>query len=558
VLCSGLDHCDHLRARTYRPERAGALLRAGSLSPQRSRFRRSARAARIAEDRDFRGVAEKGGRAGLEITGAACHPSAIEPEGGGAVLVGELLANPDLGLRLLVRGDLRRPVRWVHTIEVGSPDRFLRGGEVVLTAGVWRSAAVSAEAFAADLARADVDPVGFGLVPPETAVPAEFEAAARERGLTCFAVPVDVAFLQIVETFVSAKREEWERPLRRHLGQHDAIVTALRVRRGVDTVLRSLTEQLGSPVAVRASGGVVEGTAPEPGHALPLVGEGLADAELLLPRPLDELEVEQHAAVVQAMPFIALEIERSRAVRATELRYAWELFEWVRGATVGVEALRTRLRSLGLPPDGPLAGAVLRSSDPDGDAARLAEMLRVDGVAVHRGGEVLAFARIRGATAEFARWVHESLRHDDDPSTALVGVGKPGSAADLRVSLLQARHAVEAAACQPGGGWMTHEQLSSPTQLLSAQDPELLAATSHALLGPVLDHDQRRGGDLLPSLEEFLACGGRWQEAANRLHVHINTLRHRMGRVEELTGRSLSRTPDRVDLFLAVRALRLS
>lgn len=474
------------------------------------------------------------------------------------MLVGELLEDPDLGLEVRVHGDLQRPIRWVHTIEVRSPGRFLRGGEVVLTAGVWRSAEVRTEAFIEDLSRAGVAAVGFGIVPPETRVPESFVAAARRHGLTCFVVPVDVAFLQIVETFVGTKREEWERPLRRHLGQHDAIVSALRVRRGVGTVLSSLSEQLGTPVAVRAKGGVVEGTAPQPGHALPLIGEGLADAELLLPRPLEELEVEQHAAVVQAMPFIALEIERTRAVRATELRYAWELFEWVRGATVDVDSLRTRLRSLGLPPDGPLAGVVLRSPDPDGDAARMADMLLVDGVAVHRGGEVLAFARIRSTTADFARWVHEGLRRGDDPSTALVGVGMSGSAADLRVSLLQARHAVEAAACQPTGGWMTHEQLSSPTQLLSAQDPELLTATSRALLGPVLDHDRRRGAELLPSLEEFLDSGGRWQEAAHRLHVHINTLRHRMGRVEELTGRSLSRTPDRVDLFLAVRALRLS
>ena len=158
------------------------------------------------------------------------------------MLVGELLDDPGLALRVHVRGDLQRPIRWVHTIEVRSPGRFLRGGEVVLTAGVWRSAEVPAEAFVDDLARAGVAAVGYGVVPPETDVPESFVAAARERGLTCFVVPVDIAFLQVVETFVSAKREEWERPLRRHLSQHDAIVTALRLRRGVDTVLGSLAE----------------------------------------------------------------------------------------------------------------------------------------------------------------------------------------------------------------------------------------------------------------------------------------------------------------------------
>ncbi|QUH04477.1 PucR family transcriptional regulator ligand-binding domain-containing protein [Saccharopolyspora erythraea] len=467
------------------------------------------------------------------------------------MLVDDLLGKPELALETRVRGNTQRPIRWVHTIEVRAPGRFLRGGEVVLTAGVWRAAGVTARDFVADLVEADVAAVGFGPVPPELQVPDEFVDAAREHGLTCFVVPVDVAFLQVVEAFVSTKRAEWERPLRRHLGQHDAIVAALRVQRGVDTVLRTLSGQLGLPVAVRVDGGLVEGEEPRPQYPLPLVGEGLAEAELLLPRPLEELDVEQQAAVVQAMPFIALEIERNRAVRATELRYAWELFEWVHTGAVGPETVRTRLHSLGLPPDGPLAAVVVRSANPDVDAVRLGELLGSDGVAVQRGGEAVAFARVRDTTAALARRVHEALG-------AHIGAGKPGTAGDLRVSLLQASHAAEAVSGRSDGGWMTHEQLSSPSLLLSAQDPELLVSTSRALLGPVLDHDERRGGDLLPSLWVFLDAGCRWQESAQRLHVHINTLRHRMSRVEELTGRSLSSTADRVDLFLALRALRQS
>ncbi|KAA5832538.1 PucR family transcriptional regulator [Saccharopolyspora hirsuta] len=468
------------------------------------------------------------------------------------MLVEDLLNLPGLDLQVRVRGRVDRPIRWVHTIEIQAPGRFLRGGEVVLTAGVWRTAGITAEAFVADLVAADVAAVGFGLVPPESEVPEEFVAAARDRGLTCFVVPVEVAFLQIVEAFVNTKRAEWERPLRRHLAQHDAIVAALRVDRGVGTVVSTLARQLGEPVAVRVAGGLVAGEVPTPNHPLPLVGEGLAEAELLLPRPTDELDVEQQAAVVQAMPFIALEIERTRAVRATELRYAWELFEWVHSGAVGIDTIRTRLHSLGLPPDGPLAAVVVRTANPDAVALRLGDLLGTDGVAAQRGSDVVAFARVPDSAVELARRIHDAM------AGVHVGVGKPGTASELRVSLLQAAHAAEAVSSRSERGWMTHEQLSSPALLLSAQDPELLAATSRTLLGPVLDHDERRGSDLLPSLAVYLDAGGRWQEAAQRLHVHINTLRHRMSRVEELTGRSLSSTADRVDLFLALRALRQS
>jgi len=104
---------------------------------------------------------------------------------------------------------------------------------------------------------------------------------------------------------------------------------------------------------------------------------------------------------------------------------------------------------------------------------------------------------------------------------------------------------------------MTHDQLNSPVSLFTAQDPALVTATCRALLGPVLDHDARHGSELVSSLAAFLESGGRWQETAQDLHVHINTLRHRMHRVEEMTGLRLARTVDRVDLYLAVRALDL-
>ena len=102
---------------------------------------------------------------------------------------------------------------------------------------------------------------------------------------------------------------------------------------------------------------------------------------------------------------------------------------------------------------------------------------------------------------------------------------------------------------------LTHEELASPAVLLAAQDPAVLEALARTVLGGVLDSDRDRGTELVATLRAFLDGGGRWQDTADALHVHINTLRHRMKRVEELTGRSLASTADRVDLFLALRAL---
>jgi DNA-binding PucR family transcriptional regulator len=75
------------------------------------------------------------------------------------------------------------------------------------------------------------------------------------------------------------------------------------------------------------------------------------------------------------------------------------------------------------------------------------------------------------------------------------------------------------------------------------------------VLNAVLDYDAAHQAGLRETLEAFLDCSGSWSRTAQRLHLHVNTVRYRIGRVEELTGRDLSRLEDRVDVFLALRSL---
>ncbi|WP_371601443.1 PucR family transcriptional regulator [Pseudonocardia sp. Ae263_Ps1] len=70
----------------------------------------------------------------------------------------------------------------------------------------------------------------------------------------------------------------------------------------------------------------------------------------------------------------------------------------------------------------------------------------------------------------------------------------------------------------------------------------------------MLDHDVRSGTGLAETLATFLDESGSWSRTAARLHLHVNTVRYRIGRVEELTGRDLGSFSDRVDLYLALRS----
>jgi DNA-binding PucR family transcriptional regulator len=53
------------------------------------------------------------------------------------------------------------------------------------------------------------------------------------------------------------------------------------------------------------------------------------------------------------------------------------------------------------------------------------------------------------------------------------------------------------------------------------------------VLDPVLAYDARTGAGLRETLEAFLDCSGSWSRVAAALHLHVNTVRYRIGRVEE-------------------------
>lgn len=93
--------------------------------------------------------------------------------------------------------------------------------------------------------------------------------------------------------------------------------------------------------------------------------------------------------------------------------------------------------------------------------------------------------------------------------------------------------------------------------LLGQNGPEDLDVFIEGAVGPVLAYDERRGTDLVSTLEVWFASGGRPAETAKRLHVHPNTVAQRLDRIDTLIGEEW-RDPGRgLDLQLALRLWRL-
>ncbi|WKK73298.1 helix-turn-helix domain-containing protein [Rathayibacter oskolensis] len=96
-------------------------------------------------------------------------------------------------------------------------------------------------------------------------------------------------------------------------------------------------------------------------------------------------------------------------------------------------------------------------------------------------------------------------------------------------------------------------EVTSAVQLLTAVLDHLRSVFVELVLGRLVEHDARYNSQLVATLSAFLECGGSWVRTAEQTHLHLNTVRYRIARVEELTQRDMSDTSDRADLFLALQ-----
>ncbi|GAA0908034.1 PucR family transcriptional regulator [Virgisporangium aurantiacum] len=98
---------------------------------------------------------------------------------------------------------------------------------------------------------------------------------------------------------------------------------------------------------------------------------------------------------------------------------------------------------------------------------------------------------------------------------------------------------------------------AAPVAVLLASAPDAAAAVAEAILGPVLALSAGESDILLSTLRTWFAEHGATSTAAAALHVHRNTVRYRLRRIEELTGRSLTQPGGVAALHLALEACRV-
>jgi DNA-binding PucR family transcriptional regulator len=97
----------------------------------------------------------------------------------------------------------------------------------------------------------------------------------------------------------------------------------------------------------------------------------------------------------------------------------------------------------------------------------------------------------------------------------------------------------------------------APVAVLLVSAPDAAESTARRILGPVLDLPDDDRAVIIDTVRIWLASAGSTSEAATRLHLHRNTVRYRLRRLEELTHRSLADPLDLADLHVALECARM-
>jgi purine catabolism regulator len=517
--------------------------------------------------------------------------------------VGSLLA--DCGLTLAAgESGAERTVRWVHISEHEDPTPWVSGGELLLTTGYNLGTPAKQRRYVELLAGKGLAGLGFGVGFDHKRMPKALLDAARENELPLFEVPYEMPFIAITERAAARLVNEQFDVLERGTQVHERLERLVIEGGGLDEIVASTANAIAGAAVVQDGAGrelarhprrggldrdaaeaLAEEVAGYAGNGAPAAfapaHESLAERALCVPVPgrtggppvawltvigdrpplgdFDRLIARQASIVV------GLELMRERVVRETERRLAGDLLADALGERLEAEELRGRLRPFGIGSEA--AVLVFELDDPPAAEGTLESALADAGVPAlvatsAAAGRPLLCAVVDADAADpigTARQAREALNGGPGRNGVRAAASRPAGVGSLRRAFHEARCALQATSLADGEApdVASHRDLGAFTLLLALQDDDALRLYSDGLLDPIEQTEGEYGGELLRSLEAFIENNGNWERAARQLYCHRHTLRYRIRKIEELTGRDLGRATDRIELWLALRAREL-
>ena len=537
------------------------------------------------------------------------------------ITVQDILEISELDLRLLAGAkSTSNPVRWVHITEVPDPTRWLKGGELLLTTGYGFVGDEEQQvAQIKRLIDHNISGLGFGTGFSFDKVPPALVKVAEEYGFPLFEVPYHVPFIAITEAVASKIVNEQYSLLQRSLAVHEKLTKIVLEEKGLEAILSTLSALVGCSAVLFDFHGVVlceaayrrklgaelvadlwrligDRRADRQNFALsmdgvgsgvqvyPVVASHRIGAFLAVVKDSGDFSEYDRIILHNVVTVTALELVKKKAVAETEKRLAGDFFDELIASDLYEEEIARRLAFFGLEPQSPHLIVLIDIDDADGEAAGgdrtdaaaqdVKERLhwtvdefmarrdvlcisasRSDSVVVLVQPGKMDAEEVIGLAGELQGVIGEMV-----PEVSVsVGIGRPHrQLIDLRQSYYEASYAIKIRRLKGEPGVIaSFADLGSYGLLLGLQDTLSLEVFYDSVLGKLQEYDEQNSSDLVKSLACFLEANGHWGDAAEKLYVHRHTLRYRMKRVEEITGRDLDQSQDRMEFWLALKAKEL-
>lgn len=281
--------------------------------------------------------------------------------------------------------------------------------------------------------------------------------------------------------------------------------------------------------------------------------EATIDLARTVLRYTDQLSSGVAEAYARAQRAIVREQEGARREFLADLLY---------GTDATPEDILRRAHNFGY--DLSLSYLALVGSGPDTDSARESEVANAasspgieaaaEPIVLQKGDQIIVLLPVAPAT-DLAVTPEKLIAELGGGWRFGVGGPEPGLEG-IRRAYLEAREAFEVgAALELTGPVFRFDDLLLYHFLRS--DPKMIQRYVDQMLGPLIEYDDRKKGELIKTLEAYFKADGSVKLAGEILFAHPHTVTYRLKQIERLTGWSLRDAEDKLRLQLALRAARL-
>lgn len=443
-------------------------------------------------------------------------------------------------------------INWVAVTELEDPQRFINGGELVLTTGLRLRSAPEQRRFVRQVQRAGAVGIGFGIGLSHDVVPPAMIAEANRWGLPMVAVPYETPFIAIGKLVADAQSADHYGKLERLIAGHQVLARALLTGGGLAELLKHLGGMLRTDIALtQFTAQLYNSSKDQPsaeGWASFPIPTGRRDACTLWVRQ----PFEDSGIIGYAQNLISVELNNMVKQRQAQRALCGQVLEDVIHGALETSEAQRRLAGVGL--NSTRKNVVLLAVSAAHHKALVSTsvpQLLEDAVAAVVGKDLVVVINDDGGGAPaLARKLSDHLAEAGIHAT--IGIGgaytKPNG---LRWSYFEARDAAS-----HGLPVNEPERLSLTSLLLASEDVPLADMASESL-NPLRAFDAAHNAELMTTLESYLNNNGSVAAVAEALTLHRNTVRYRLAQITELTGYDPAVTADRVQLWLALAVARL-